>query len=222
MATMRTPVNERNVFNVGNYLLGTVSGAKDLIYKPISLALDIAHHSGKQTRITENVKNLADDTNTALAFAEIGPRIYDAASKAANFIKAPAIYTLGELASKTSYCAATILKAAEFLGRKGVAMWDTAILKTWGNRFSTVQFSWGILKETENLSRDIPTTDRGRQDKNHSLIKLAFNISVFTIVAFGTMLSTTTILALSTSALATSIGMEFYEKLHGLDRPAGP
>ncbi len=218
---MATPVS-RNLLSVAKDYVSTVSGAKDMIFKPIGLALGIAHNSGKQSRITENVKNLADDASTSLAFAEIGPRIYDAASKAANFIKAPAIYTLGELASKTSYCAATILKAAEFLGRKGVAMWDTAILKTWGNRFSTVQFSWGILKETENLSRDIPTTDRGRQEKNLSLIKLAFYISVFTIVAFGAMISTTTILALSTSALASSIGMEFYEKLHSLDQPAGP
>ena len=218
---MATPVS-RNILSVAKDYVSTVSGAKDLVFKPIGLALGIAHNSGRQTRITENVKSLADDASTSLAFAEIGPRIYEAASKAVNFVKAPAIYTLGELASKTSYCAATILKAAEFLGRKGVAMWDTAILKTWGNRFSLVQFSWGILKETENLSRDNPATERGLQEKRLSLIKLAFYVSVFTIVAFGAMISTTTTLGLSTVALASCIGMEFYEKLHHLDLPAGP
>lgn len=194
--------------------LGKVSGAKDLVFKPIKFAIDLAHFNGKQSRITENVQKLAEDAGSVLDFTEIVPKIYKAVSCLFSFTFS--WFNFGELIAKISQAAATVFKCAEFLAKKGVAMWDASVLKLWANRFNTIGFGWGMFEELDKLYKNPVSNDREFHDRNYSLIKLAFNTSLFTLVAFGSMLSPVGILACSGTALATSIGREFYGQLNGL------
>lgn len=214
---MSTPVADRTVLGVAYDYVQTVSGAKDLVFKPVKTLLDLAHYNGKQTRITENVRNLADDAGTALDFTEIFPKLYDAIGKVFTFFNAPGVFNLGELSSKVSAFAATVLKCLGFLARKGISMMDSAILKTWESRFNIIRFGWGSFKAVESLSRDVPTTDRGIQEKTLSAIKLVFNGSLLALTAFGSVITPFSALFLSCSVLASSIGGEFYGKLTGLE-----
>ncbi len=214
---MATPVADRTVLSVAYDYVQTVSGAKDLVFKPVKTILDLAHHNGTQTRITENVRNLADDAGTALDFTEIFPKLYDAIGKVFTFFNAPGVFNLAELSSKVSAFAATVLKCLGFLARKGVTMMDSAILKAWESRFNIVRFGWGAFKAIDTLSADVPTTDRGIQEKTLSAIKLVFNGSLLALTALGSVITPFTALALSCSVLTSSIATEFYSKLNGLD-----
>ncbi len=214
---MATPVANRTVLGTAYDYIQTVSGAKDLVFKPVKTILDIAHYNGRQTRITENVRNLADDAGTALDFTEIFPKLYDVAGKVFTFFNAPGLFNLGELSSKVSAFVATVFKCLGFIARKGVSMMDSAILKTWESRFNIVRFGWGTFKAVDSLSRDVATTDRETQEKTFSAIKLVFNGSLLALTAFGSVITPFSALFLSCSVLTSSIATEFYGKLTGLD-----
>ena len=65
---MATPAADRTVASVAYDYAQTVNGAKDLMFKPVKAILDIAHFNGRQSRISENVRNLADHAGISSLF----------------------------------------------------------------------------------------------------------------------------------------------------------
>ena len=183
-----------------------------MVFRPVKTALEIAHHNGLQSPASEKIRALADDAITAFELPEAISKLREVATDFFNFTVERTYETLCELIAKISDFAGSVFKCGEFLAVKGVAMWDSKLLETWGNRANSVFFGWEIFKNVRLLAKENPDPAQERAN-NLSLISLVFNTSIFALVALGSVLSPTAILCFSSSALIASIGREFYEKL---------
>ena len=221
---MTTAVADRTIGTVAHEYLQTCEGAKSF-FKIAKTICDTANYAGTGTRISENVKDLAENAGSALDVVEVPVKLRDAAYKIAKWYNEGfgINLNLAELTAKVSRFAACVFKCLEYFTKKGILiMWDSNILKSWANRFSAVQFGWGVCKALGDLAKEIPANadeDLANKTSNLSLIKLVFNASILTLVTAGplALLSPLGALVCSSTALASSIGMEFYGKLNGLD-----